>query len=145
MADVKNIPYWGVDSDPKNRPGVPMEASPRRDPDAHWREPERQTPTTEILKRSDLEELTPVFGTCQPPHGISGIIKRYAYTIPEHQASRWMLLLFSDRVDALESQVMDTIRNPWFILSVTLSAGTAFYLMKAPKVKANFSTEGIAA
>jgi hypothetical protein len=76
---------------------------------------------------------------------VSGLIKRYAYTIPEHQASRWILLLFSDRVDALESQFIDRIQNPWFILSVTLSVGAAFYLMKAPKYETHLSLEDIAA
>ncbi|MFL5812477.1 MAG: hypothetical protein ACJ763_02775 [Bdellovibrionia bacterium] len=71
----------------------------------------------------------------QAPHRISGMIKRYAYTIPEHQASRWILLLFSDQVDALENRIMDSIKNPWFILSVTLSAGAALYLTKTPQSK----------
>ena len=43
MADQEHtrIPGWGVDGDPKNRPGVPMHLKPKVRGGAHWEEPER--------------------------------------------------------------------------------------------------------
>jgi threonine dehydrogenase-like Zn-dependent dehydrogenase len=46
---------------------------------------------------------TLVFGTAQPPHGLSGLVRRTAYRIPEHRARRWALLLLADRLDILEN------------------------------------------
>jgi hypothetical protein len=68
--------------------------------------------------------------TWQDNYSVSGAIKRYAYTIPDHQVSRWMLLIVSDRVDAMESQLADTLKSPWFIVGLTVSAGAAIYLLK---------------
>jgi hypothetical protein len=102
-ARLAHPSYWGVDRDPANRPGVPKEITPPHTlPGVHWIEPPQQIPTTEVLERADLDKLTPVFGTAQPPRGVSGAIRRYAYTIPDHEARHWMLLLLADRVDVIE-------------------------------------------
>jgi len=44
--------------------------------------------------------MTPVFGTSSPLRGVSGMIRRWAYTFPEHRARRWLLLILADRVEA---------------------------------------------
>jgi hypothetical protein len=75
-----------VDASPENRPGVPREAEPRPDEGAHWVLPPRQQPTVRVFRRRGLEELTPVFGTAQPPHGVSGLLRWLAYRAPEHRA-----------------------------------------------------------
>jgi hypothetical protein len=49
--------------------------------------------------------MTPVFGTAQPLRGVSGAIRRHAYTFSEGQTAHWMLLMASDRVDVLESRI----------------------------------------
>jgi hypothetical protein len=96
-------PGAGVDAEKQHRPGVPMELRPpRRVGHAHWTTPERQTDPGNVLKRSDLDELTPVFGTAAPPRGISGLMRRAAYRIPEHHTSHWFVLLLADRIDAIE-------------------------------------------
>jgi hypothetical protein len=46
--------------------------------------------------------LTPVFGTAQPPSGVSGAIRRYAYSYSEGRTAHWVLLIAADRVDAWE-------------------------------------------
>jgi hypothetical protein len=74
--------------------------------------------------------------TWQDQYSVSGAIKRYAYTIPDHQISRWMLLLVSDRIDAMENQIAETLQSPWFILGLTLSAGAAIYFAKERVSKA---------
>lgn len=53
-------------------------------------------------KREDLAQLTPVFGTAEPPSGLSGVLRRLAYRIPDHRASHWAALLIADRIDVLE-------------------------------------------
>ncbi len=98
----------GVDASEDRRPGVPMENSPPRPVEgAHWVEPEHQVPTgKKVLKRKGLEELTPVFSEAIPPRGVSGVMRRAAYAIPEHYTSHWLVLLLADRVDAVESRAL---------------------------------------
>jgi len=104
---------FGADLDLAARPGVPMEAEPpRRDPGAHWEEPDRQIRDRSHLKRKGLEEVTPVFGTAQPPRGASGIMRRVAYRIPEHKARHWALLLAADRVDVMEGRLGRLMARP---------------------------------
>lgn len=99
----RGVPGTAIDVTRDRRPGVPKENLPPRPVDgAHWTEPERQPDPGHVLKRKDLPELTPVFGTSVPPRGLSGVLRRAAYRIAEHRASHWLLLLFADRVDALE-------------------------------------------
>lgn len=126
----------GYDQAPENRPGVPMEAEPRPDPDAPWQTPPRQESGVEHLHRMEIDELTPVYGTAQPPSGISGAMRRAAYRIPEHEARRWLLLLAADRVDMMEHKVPELLRgegwgrvgrqmkaNPWMAAGLLLGAG----------------------
>jgi hypothetical protein len=91
-----------VDAAHANRPGVPMEAEPHADPGASWDAPEQQLSQVRHLKRKGLQSLTPVYGTAQPPKGLSGVMRRAAYEIPEHKPSHWALLMAADRVDVLE-------------------------------------------
>jgi hypothetical protein len=100
----------GVDIPRSRRPGSPMESTPHRAAGAHWEVIPRQAETAEILRRSDLRQLTPVFGSAQPPHGLSGALRRYAYSIPDHKPRHWAILLFADRVDVTESAIADLFR-----------------------------------
>jgi hypothetical protein len=103
VSFVAQVPDRGVDAKPEARPGVPMLVAPPKPVDgAHWREPDRQPPSSVVTKRIELAHLTPVFGTAQPPRGLSGALRRVAYTIPEHRPRHWMLLMLADRVDVLE-------------------------------------------
>jgi hypothetical protein len=95
------IPGWGVDLDPADRPSQPKL---RYDPDAtgaHWRFPERQ-PGAEDRERSvEHAFVTPVFGTAQPLHGVSGAVRRLAYQrFSEGRLAHWLLLIVGDRIDA---------------------------------------------
>jgi hypothetical protein len=117
----------GIDIPRGRRPGSPMETTPHDAPGAHWETVPRQPVTREILKRSDLRELTPVFGSAQPPHGLSGVLRRYAYRIPDHKPRHWALLFFADRVDVGESAIADLVRRRPVALAsgVALVAGAA--------------------
>jgi hypothetical protein len=104
-----------VDRDPQRRPGVPPEAAPLSSPHARTvvqlRQPGQPTGVTDAR--------TPVFGTAQPPRGLSGRLRRAAYRIPDHHARHWMLLMLADRVDVLESRVR---ARPAVALAVGLGA-----------------------
>jgi hypothetical protein len=103
---VDGMPGAGVDADPKERPGIPMELEPPRPMGAaHWKAPERQADPGGILRRKGLSQLTPVFGVTIAPRGLSGLMRRVAYGVPEHHTMHWLVLLFADRVDALESRM----------------------------------------
>ncbi|MCA9738468.1 MAG: hypothetical protein R3E98_16585 [Gemmatimonadota bacterium] len=94
----------GVDAEASQRPGVPMESEVAPAEGA----PERivhQTSVERHFRRAGLDDLTAVYGTAQPPHGVSGQIRRSAYGIPEHRARHWALLMLADRVDVLESRL----------------------------------------
>jgi len=94
-----------ADADPSSRPGVPM-YKPSGTSSEIVRPPlEQQQSDVEVLVGRDIGQLTPVYGTCQPPRGLSGLMRRAGYKIPEHKAGRWMTLLLADRVDVWESRV----------------------------------------
>ncbi len=94
------IPGWGADLDPADRPSYPKLQYPA-DTGAHWDFPERQ-PGSEGREHSiEHAFVTPVFGTAQPLHGLSGAIRRYAYArFSEGRLAHWLLLVVGDRVDA---------------------------------------------
>jgi hypothetical protein len=107
-------PARGVDRDPARRPGVPAERPRQSEPHVRSVAQQRQAghPT------GVPDSRTPVFGTAQPLHGVSGWLRKAAYTIPDHFARHWMLLILADRVDILESRVR---RRPG--LALALGAG----------------------
>src|SRR3954452_24238234 len=98
------IPGWGVDLDPADRPSVPRE---QFDPDlsgARWEYPEPQPEKSPRERSIEHAGMTPVFGTAQPLHGLSGAIRRYSYDrYSEGRAAHWLLLIAGDRVDTVGS------------------------------------------
>jgi hypothetical protein len=105
------IPGWGADLDPADRPTSPKLQYPA-DTGAHWDFPERQ-PGAEGRERSvEHAFVTPVFGTAQPLHGLSGAIRRLAYRrFSEGRLAHWLLLIAGDRVDAWESHLASLVRG----------------------------------
>src|SRR5215213_267323 len=100
------IPGWGADLDPADRPSVPRERFDPAASGAHWDFPERQPEKWPRERSVEHEFLTPVFGTSAPPKGLSGVIRRYAYSsYSEGRAAHWLLLIAADRVDAVESHL----------------------------------------
>jgi hypothetical protein len=108
------IPGWGADLDKEDRPSVPKLQS--LDTGAWWEFPERQPEKWPRERSVEHRFLTPVFGTAQPPSGVSGIMRRFAYKFSEGRALHWLILLYADRVDAAEHHIrsMATLRpdNP---------------------------------
>jgi hypothetical protein len=100
------IPGWGADLDPADRPSHPKLQYAPDTSGAHWQFPDRQ-PGAEGRERSiEHAFVTPVFGTAQPLHGVSGAIRRLAYRrFSEGRLAHWLLLIVGDRVDAWGSHL----------------------------------------
>ena len=100
----ERIPGWGSDLDHANRPSYPRETLDARPPGATWDLPEAQ-PHEGYRERSiEHADLTPVFGTAQPLHGVSGAVRRLAYDrYSEGRTAHWLLLMAGDRIDVLGS------------------------------------------
>jgi len=98
------IKGYGVDADPANRPGVPKESPPSPAPNARPPRPQ-QTPNAVFRRIPPGARIPPVYGTAQPPRGISGALRDFAYQYPAHKARHWLVLMFADRVDVLEHTV----------------------------------------
>jgi hypothetical protein len=110
------IPGWGSDLDPQTRPGVPRDHAPEIGVEQLYPPFKRQPAEVLILKSTEHGQLPPVFGTTCPPRGLSGWIRRAAYTRSEGRLSRWLLLMFADRVDVVEGILVDLVHlrlNPW--------------------------------
>lgn len=86
------IPGWGVDRRPESRPGHPLEQ-------------ERHV-------GFDTVQGMPPYTTTIPLGGLSGLIRRAAYKLPDWKPRRWLMLMMADRVDALEAKL--TPRNLLF-------------------------------
>lgn len=100
------IPGWGADLDPADRPSFPKEHYDPNATGAHWELPESQGDDPGRERSIEHERLTPVYGTAQPLHGVSGAIRRYAYArFSEGRAAHWLLLIFADRVEATGAHV----------------------------------------
>jgi hypothetical protein len=100
------IPGWGADLDPADRPAFPRERFDPGATGAHWYFPERQPETSPRERSVEHAFVTPVFGTAQPLHGLSGAIRRLAYVrFSEGRLAHWVLLILGDRVDAWGSHL----------------------------------------
>ncbi|HET7826481.1 MAG TPA: hypothetical protein VFK90_14190 [Anaeromyxobacter sp.] len=95
-----------VDVNAHMRPGVPLDRPETFDPFAHRAPPARQRegvpPPGPGAVRDVAMRDVPVYGAAQPLHGVSGVLRRAAYRLPERGTARWLLLLAGDRVDVLE-------------------------------------------
>jgi hypothetical protein len=99
------IPGWGADLDPADRPSYPRLQYPA-DTGAHWDFPERQPEKWPRERSIEHAFVTPVFGTAQPPKGLSGAVRKHAYRrYSEGRLAHWLLLVAADRVDAWEEHL----------------------------------------
>src|SRR3954469_8217561 len=102
-------------------------------PAVRWNEPERMHPVPGVTKRMELDRLTPVFSTALPPKGLSGVVRRIAYQIPESHARHWATLMLADKVDVLEHRIAKLVK-----LMVLVPAGTAAAVLIVAKVARQF-------
>jgi hypothetical protein len=104
------IAGWGSDLEPARRPGVPRDQAPDIGVETLYPPIEPQQARQRIHKSTEHGRLTPVFGTSCPPRGLSGRLRDYAYRLSEGRLTRWMALLFADRVNMVEGVVEDFAR-----------------------------------
>lgn len=110
-ARYRHIKGWGADLDHAMRPAYPMARMPARLPGVHWHHPAQQLQTVEILQSIERPSITPLFGTPQPPSGISGMLRRAAFKYSESDLRHWLVLLFADRVNMVEGLANDLKRG----------------------------------
>ena len=109
--ELQHINGWGADLDRKDRPGVPMERTPPRFINQPAGDPPQQQETVEVLVSSERPGITQVFGTVQPPSGLSGMLRRLAFNASENDLRHWLLLLLADRVNVVEGIAEDLARG----------------------------------
>jgi len=111
-VDYKQIKGWGIDADLDNNPTYPMK---RRTDGEHkgyaWERPTPQPINIEVLHSIERPNITAVFGTSQPPSGLSGMIRRFAFKYSESSYAHWLPLLLADRVNMVEGIVEDLRRG----------------------------------
>jgi hypothetical protein len=124
----------GADLKMSDRPGVPMERADHGPltPATHWREPERMRNDPSVTRRMELKQMTPMFSTAYPPKGISGMIRRRAYRVPETHARHWMSLLLADRVELWEHRIARLVK-----LVAVVPMGIAGVLLAARVIRAH--------
>lgn len=106
--NYKDIPGWGMDADPENEPTYPMKQY--TGDDHHRSSYDRSLPQpkdVEILMSTERPRISAVFGNSIPPSGLSGMIRRYAFSHSEDRYRHWLPLVFADRVNMVEGLISD--------------------------------------
>lgn len=113
-TNYQTIPGWNVDADPRNEPTYPMKNYTGDDHKRlNWERPPLQPATVEVLHSNERPGLTAVFGTSNPPSGLSGIIRRQAFKFSEGDYGHWFTLVLADRINVVEG-IIDDIRHGFF-------------------------------
>ena len=108
----KDIEGWGIDTNPLDVPAYPMKHRNENDNKGMiWERPVQQAAHVEILMSNERPTITAVFGTPNPPAGLSGKIRRYAFKFSESSYGHWLPLLVADRVNMIEGIVDDIKRG----------------------------------
>ena len=109
----QHIKGWGIDADPKNDPTYPMRArmNVSQDPDSKHRPASLQPVDTEVLRSVERPNVSAVFGTPEPPKGLSGLIRRAAFHYSENRYRHWLPLIVADRVQVVEGVLEDLVQG----------------------------------
>ena len=112
QGQYSHIKGWGIDFDPKNDPTYPIKKRNNEEQQGYaWQRPPLQEETVEILKSVERPNLTAVYGTGNPPKGLSGAIRRIAFKYSESSYGRWLPLVLADRVNMLEGVAQDIAKG----------------------------------
>lgn len=107
-----DIVGWGVDIDPANNPTYPMRDVTRDEKGGmNWARPTQQQSHVEVLHSTERPTLSAVYGTSMPPHGLSGILRRWAFKKSEGKWGHWLILLFADRINVAEGIIDDFLNG----------------------------------
>lgn len=103
-----HIPGWGIDADPDDMPNYPYKKYTGDDHNRlNYERPPLQESDVEVLHSNERPSHSAVFGTVCPPSGLSGVLRRYAFTFSEGQWRHWLTLILADRVNVVEGIVDD--------------------------------------
>ena len=98
--------FWGVDRDMARRPGVPAMREPALLANARLDiEPMDPARSAAFKHGRPNKPWPPVFGTTCPPKGLSGLVRKWAASYPDHKPQHWLLKLLGDRVDSAEHRL----------------------------------------
>ena len=112
--DYKNVPGWNMDADPENEPTYPIKKWTGDDHNRiNWQRPAQQLVNEEILHSNERPNISAVFGTPLPPSGLSGAIRRKAFTFSESEYGHWLNLFLADRINMFEG-IIDDIKHGHF-------------------------------
>jgi hypothetical protein len=99
---------WGVDANPDNDPTYPMKDRTNEEQKGYsWERPTQQPIQMEILRSIERPNISAVFGTSTPLHGLSGQIRRFAFRYSESSWAHWVPLVLADRVDVVQGIIND--------------------------------------
>ncbi len=108
----KDIKGWGIDVDPANNPTYPIKKYNGDDHNRlNWERPPLQLKTVEILTSVEHPRLPAVFGTPNPPRGLSGALRRFAFKFSESEYGHWLNLLLADRINVVEGVIDDLMHG----------------------------------
>ncbi|MDF2438917.1 MAG: hypothetical protein K0Q95_3293 [Bacteroidota bacterium] len=109
-SEYSHIKGWGIDNVSDDEPNYPIKTYTGDDHDRiRWKRPTLQRETVEILKSTERPTNSAVIGTTNPPRGLSGMIRRYAFKHSENEFKHWLPLLFADRIDVVEGIIEDLV------------------------------------
>jgi hypothetical protein len=109
--DTATVPGWGVDADPENDPAYPMRHTEQMETRGlNWQRPAIQDPGVEVLQSIEHNRRPAVTGTSAPPRGVSGMVRRAAFTRSESDWFHWLMLMGADRLSVVEG-VVDDVRQ----------------------------------
>ena len=108
------IKGWGVDADPKNDPTYPIKNRNNGEHQGYtWERPPQQPINIEVLHSNERPNVTAVFGTSEPPSGLSGTLRRIAFKYSESSYGHWLPLILADRVNVVEG-ILDDLKHGRF-------------------------------
>ena len=106
--EPKDIPGWGIDSNPDNNPTHPIKNYNGADFERlNYERPPQQEVNIEVLHSIERPSVSTVFGTSTPPRGLSGAIRRFAFKYSESTYAHWVPLVFADRIDVVQGIIDD--------------------------------------
>ena len=111
-GDHSHIKGWGIDADPANDPTYPMKRRTDEETEGYsWERPEQQPVNIEVLHSIERPNITAVFGTSNPPSGLSGMLRREAFKYSESSYGHWLPLVLADRIGEVEGIIDDLKRG----------------------------------
>ena len=126
IVNAATVRGWGVDADPKNDPTYPYRRRGGDDHKGHWDRPPLQESEVEILQSIEYVRTPAVFGTSTPPSGVSGVVRRAAFTWSESNWMHWLLLMGADRINVVEGLVQDIGRGKIPNIPAEMGIGAAW-------------------